>query len=131
MVGRQRGGQYLSIGNGCDVAQVVVHELVHAIGFYHSHMRSDRDKYLTLYWQNINPAARSQFQLLRPWENRIFESFDYESIMLYGARSFSNNGRSITMAPKQPGARLLDTQHKPGLSKNDASSINKLYRCNN
>lgn len=33
-------------GQGCTAVGVYIHELLHTLGFYHHHSRSDRDDYL-------------------------------------------------------------------------------------
>jgi len=126
MRGKAGGEQPLSLGIGCEVMQVIVHELMHAIGFLHMHMRSDRDEYLDIHWSNITFKARPQFTLLRPHEIRVYTPFDYDSIMIYGETAFGNG--SITMSAKT-GVELLPIELKPGLSTFDVISINKLYKC--
>ncbi|RWS20034.1 Astacin-like metalloprotease toxin [Leptotrombidium deliense] len=102
---------------------------MHAIGFFHGHMRSDRDEYLIIHWQNIPENFQSQFRKLNPYEGRIYIPFHYDSIMLYGAYAFSHDGNSITMSPTKPGVVLKETYEKKYLSNCDAQSINKLYNC--
>lgn len=128
MIGRMGGPQGISLGNGCLVHGVIVHELMHAVGFYHMHSRSDRDNYLKILWPNINSNMQSQFRKNAPNQDQILRPFDYSSIMLYGPKLFSSNGGD-TMIPRKRGIRLLDTGVKPGLSEEDARSINILYGC--
>lgn len=129
-VGRVGGSQQLSLGSTCGNMKLMLHELMHSIGFYHKHSQHDRDQYLTIHWNNIQEKAREQFDKIPFWWTRTFTDFDFMSIMLYGPRLFSADGRSVTMSRKD-GGRLLDVEDKPGLSSKDAYSINKLYQCTN
>lgn len=129
-VGRQGGSQELSLGRGCHVAGVVIHELLHALGFFHHHSRSDRDRYLRINYQNIDPQAYPQFQKLNDWENQLFTDFDYNSIMIYGSTAFSRDGYSQTMTTINPsGATIQDPGYKHAMTPSDVSSLKKLYKC--
>ena len=58
-VGRQylkKGMQELSIGKDCNSKGIILHELMHALGFWHEQSRSDRQSYLEVLWENINPG---------------------------------------------------------------------------
>lgn len=70
----------------------------------------------------------TQFFLLKPHENLLLTTFDYNSIMLYGNTAFSKDGRSKTMVAKT-GVRLYETYDKPGLSPSDVTRVNKMYGC--
>ena len=38
---------------GCIDHGIIQHELLHTLGFYHEHMRSDRDQYVKINFDNI------------------------------------------------------------------------------
>ncbi|RWS16332.1 astacin-like metalloprotease [Dinothrombium tinctorium] len=127
-----RGGpQPVSIGEGCEFAGSIIHELIHVTGFHHEHSRIDRDKYVKILWNNLSPDTTKQFAKVDPKKYPQFYKFDYESVMLYGSTAFSKDGRSPTMIPIRGGRkRLQEVYHKKGMSPTDAKRIRKLYRCN-
>ena len=46
----------LKLGKGCVDKGTVIHELMHAIGFEHEHQRPDRDQYVTIHTDNVQPG---------------------------------------------------------------------------
>ena len=65
-------------------AGVVAHEIGHALGFIHEHQRPDRDEYVTINYDNIEPGESYYFQR-RYWNGYLTTGvpYDYSSIMHY------------------------------------------------
>jgi hypothetical protein len=63
---------------------MIVHELGHVLGFHHEHQRWDRDKYITVHFENIKAGRSSDYESI-PATNWIVTStaYDYRSIMHY------------------------------------------------
>ncbi|XP_003744694.1 astacin-like metalloprotease toxin 5 [Galendromus occidentalis] len=128
MVGRQGGQQPVSIGRGCAYVGTIIHEYGHAIGFYHEHTRSDRDEHIDIFLQNVDPTYHSQFTKLRSWQNRLYNNFDYDSVMLYGSKSFSRVRGKPSMSKKN-GEAIEEVYNRKGMSQSDIERVNKLYGC--
>ncbi|XP_015914985.1 astacin-like metalloprotease toxin 5 [Parasteatoda tepidariorum] len=124
------GQQLLSIGPGCLYKGVIIHELGHAIGFFHEHNRSDRDKYIKVHWENIKSGMAPQFTKLNPHENLIFNEFDYDSIMIYGNTAFSKDLKNKVWTMEALNGRKLENAfYKEGLTPSDVERIQKMYDC--
>ena len=53
LLSRGRQELWLNRDQGCVQEYIVVHELLHALGFHHEQTRPDRDSYITIHWDNI------------------------------------------------------------------------------
>ena len=50
------GSQDLSLGSQCNFMGIIIHELMHALGFLHEQSRQDRDRYVKVNTANIKPG---------------------------------------------------------------------------
>lgn len=128
VIGRSGGPQVLSLGRGCFAHTTIVHELMHAIGFEHMHSHRDRDVFLKIHWQNIPQNKWRQFEVVSLLGYKTIVPFDFESVMLYGPKTFGQEGR-VSMESRVKGKRVLEMKEKSGLSKGDVDGINRLYMC--
>lgn len=130
-VGRIGGRQVISLGEGCHCKGTVIHEVMHALGFWHEQSRSDRDEYVFINFNNVISGQEGQFYLLKPDENRLFStSYDYESIMQYPEYAFSRSPEELkTIIPRKEGVKLRDACDKNQLSDTDIVKLTKLYQC--
>ena len=128
LVGRVGNEQKISLGEGCNWFATAVHEMMHAIGFDHEQNRSDRDDYIEIHWKNIPKESQHNFEKRQPNQNRLYTSFDFESVMLYNTTAFSRN-HQVTMSSKLPQIELKNHPINMGLSRKDIIKIQKLYQC--
>ncbi|XP_063352057.1 high choriolytic enzyme 2-like [Pelmatolapia mariae] len=80
-VGCQGGAQQLFFASMCTVGNLC-HELLHSLGLYHEHTREDRDKYVTVNWQNIVAGKENNFKVKNGNTQNL--PYDLTSIMHYG-----------------------------------------------
>ncbi|KAK6726181.1 hypothetical protein RB195_004480 [Necator americanus] len=126
-IGNLNRQQDLSLGNGCDSIGTAAHELGHAIGFWHTHSRLDRDSFITFNPRNVKPSWLDQFRKETPETNDNYGiTYDYGSIMHYGANSASGNGRPTMVAHD---AKYTETLGSPFISFYEYLMINKHYGC--
>lgn len=99
-VGMKTEGQVVNLGSEkCRRHGVIIHELLHAAGFYHQQSASDRDDFIKIYWENIKKGREHNFNKYNESIVTNFDvPYDYESVMHYSAKAFSKNG-NITIEP--------------------------------
>lgn len=86
-VGRQGGAQSLFLASSATKG-TVMHELMHAAGFYHEQCREDRDRFVRIKIENLQPGTENNFQM----EGGVARgNYDYCSIMHYSSDAFSKN----------------------------------------
>lgn len=120
-VGRKGGKQNIILAPRCKKGSMM-HEILHALGFWHEQSRADRDNYIKVMWQNITEEKKYNFS--KHIKNGIdVNDYDYGSIMHYGAKAFSKNGEATIVplvADKVIGQRTK-------LSQLDVKALNTIY----
>ncbi|KAJ9454004.1 Zinc metalloproteinase nas-13 [Diplonema papillatum] len=95
----------------------VVHEILHSLGVQHEHVRFDRDEYVTVNANNLEPGKTfSKYGA----SGRDLGAYDYGSIMHYPSTAYSINGKPTIEAPQPIG-------QDSGLSAGDIATIDFLY----
>lgn len=136
MVGRRGGEQFIKlgiqgkpVGRGCFKLTSVVHELIHSIGFEHMHISPDRDEYITIMWDNIIPEMKRYFELGGGHDKYSYfgTGYDYASIMHYGRRDHSKNGKYTIKTIDKSQRDKIGGRGK--MSDGDILRINRMYNC--
>ncbi|KAI4830038.1 hypothetical protein KUCAC02_001692 [Chaenocephalus aceratus] len=111
---------YFYSGSG----DTVQHEVLHALGFHHEHVCSDRDSYVSILYQNIKPGQTQNF--IKRQTNNLGIPYDFDSVMHYGKHAFSKNREPTILAKSNPSLNFGTART---MSKNDIARVNKLYQC--
>merc|ERR1719284_2033645 len=67
------GWRKISIGSGCETVKTIAHELLHALGFWHMHMRPDREESVHVEYRNIEYGLEHQFNKMDKyrWDSKV------------------------------------------------------------
>ncbi len=125
-IGKIGGLQPIHLSPQCQPQQIM-HELMHALGFVHEQSRSDREQFVEILWDDIQPEYHPQFAMVPEsfFDIERDTPFDYHSIMLYPTQAFAKQ-------PAKPTMRSLGSESispvQDGLSDEDIRKIRQLYR---
>ncbi|KAH9499529.1 hypothetical protein Btru_078067 [Bulinus truncatus] len=123
-LGMQTTPQPIALARGCRTRWVVAHEIGHAVGWYHEHMRPDRDEYIQVNWAAIPLRFQENYiQYSVDVINTYNVGYDYESVMHYGATAIPN---SITALDDKYQDKM---GQRVGFSFKDIKLANLMYNC--
>ena len=121
-VGMIGSAQTVNLGSYCGTGNAI-HELGHALGLWHEQSRIDRDSFIRVVTENIDPAMAYNFNKITTSTGVDIGAYDYSSIMHYPAYAFSKNGQpTIVSVPAG-----IAIGQRDGLSAKDIASIQNLY----
>ncbi len=87
-IGKQRGKQNINLMGFPQMGKaVIMHEIMHALGFEHEQSRHDSDQYVIIHWENIPKEHKDNYEKLSDFYSR-FGSYDYDSIMHYDSTGY-------------------------------------------
>ena len=148
-IGRKGGGKQtvsMAAGRGCGIG-TIVHEIGHAIGFWHEQSRPDRDRYIQINLNNAEDNDRKRDQFDKRNTNEVDSrgsEYDYGSVMHYQLTKYARCCGLQTMSIKnwtayraqgsptighwsdQTGTEIGSWS---GLSVRDAQQTNLIYSC--
>ncbi|CAG7724860.1 unnamed protein product [Allacma fusca] len=126
-IGRVGGRQVINLASGCfNVGPgTVVHETFHALGFYHEQTRNDRDNYVVIHADRIEPSRLGNFR--KETSSLTFGvPYDYGSIMHYPKVAFPKQPGMVTVETKSKGANI---GQRRAMSPLDIMKLNRMYGC--
>ena len=124
------GEQTFMLSNGCVDTGIVVHELMHVLGFEHEHNRADRDSFITVNFENIDPQAVGMFAIKTADSSFFGTPYDINSITHLGSGSFSINGLPTILT--KGGATIMEEYEKTDaqiMTASDILAVRLRYQC--
>ncbi|XP_065203961.1 zinc metalloproteinase nas-8-like [Planococcus citri] len=97
-IGRRGGKQIINVGDCSEAVFLIIHEIMHALGFAHEHQRMDRDEYIEVRYNNLIARYKSEFDKLD--SDTMGIPYDFYSVMHYDSYSWSKDGNKPVLVPK-------------------------------
>ncbi|XP_046680160.1 zinc metalloproteinase nas-4-like [Homalodisca vitripennis] len=119
----------------------IQHELLHVLGLMHEQARPDRDTYVKILWDNVEPQYKNDFGKARKTEVTTFDvPYDYRSVMHYPKYAFSKNGKDTIVAVSRGSGLLgllqgqrddpsIDMGQREAATDGDLEKIRRMYKC--
>ncbi|RWS30335.1 zinc metalloproteinase nas-4-like protein [Leptotrombidium deliense] len=119
----------------CMIKGIIIHELMHTLGFIHEQTRFDRDKHITVHFDNIRDGKHDNYELTcERQSDTLGEPYDAKSVMHYLWNDFAKDTNKPSISSKVDSVKKDDfgeaLQHGR-LSEIDIRKLNKYYKCAN
>lgn len=106
----------------------ILHEVMHSLGYFHEHCRTDRDQYVTIYEDNIQENFFYAFEkYIDEYAQGGYDlgTLDFNSIMMYGSTAFRKKGCTGYSMTKKDGSTFYG--QRSGLSDGDKAALYYIY----
>jgi uncharacterized protein (TIGR03437 family) len=119
-VGRTGGQQSISVEDSCGTV-TLIHEIGHTVGLFHEQSRRDRNRHVTVLWENVAKTLASNFNEVASGQD--LGGYEYASNMHYSLTTFSSNGGQV-LETVPPGIPIAEVS---GMSPGDLDAVNRKY----
>ncbi len=119
--------QALNLESPCIKRDTVEHELIHALGTFHEQSRTDRDNYVSINFDNIDPDNHDQFLINTNTDSQSVP-YDYYSVMHYWKRAFAVDTAVNTITTIDPTVQNI-IGYGDAASPSDLFQLELMYRC--
>ncbi|MGH8046909.1 MAG: M12 family metallopeptidase [Chthoniobacterales bacterium] len=103
---------------------IICHELGHALGLSHEQSRSDRDAYVTIHLENVQPGKEHNFA---KYTTTNETPYDFDSVMHYGPYAFAIADEPTITVNAGHEEEAADMGQQNRLSTYDIESVAMLY----
>jgi len=129
-VGMSNGPVYVNLGVPCMGKGIIVHEVMHALGFEHEHVRPDRQNYVAVIYENLSTPYYAHNFFVKNDAVTLSTPYEYASVMHYAVDAFAVDGK-ISIEPNSD--LITDTSvigQREDATELDIIKIKLLYQCN-
>jgi hypothetical protein len=120
-VGRIGGVQFITLGSNCTVGNAI-HEIGHAVGLWHEQSRADRDTFVKVVFDNIDPEMKHNFDQ-HITDGDDIGDYDYGSVMHYPKNAFAIDPAKPTLVT--PAGQPIG--QREALSAGDIAAVTAIY----
>lgn len=124
----------------CATRGIAEHELLHSLGMYHEHARTDRDGKVSVKISNVKGGQFEKSQFDKQSAASTQESYDYDSLMHYGCKAYAKDMFSDTLRANRRRSfwdgnfgrkDCKEMGQRSGLSGQDVNQLQRMYSCSN
>jgi hypothetical protein len=124
-IGKQSGATNVSLATGCSTGNVI-HEIGHAVGLHHTHVRCDRNLHVMVFEERIDPDFLHNFTKQCGTSYWDVAWWDSQSIMHYDSWAFQAEGETDPTMTLADGVTTFSSQ-RTALTDGDLQAVRELY----